>query len=71
VQVTSSGSNTTLVSQVEPAGKHLTYTSTSALTVELGSSAGLVGLVVKGKPELLAKPKVVPFTYVFTPGTTS
>jgi hypothetical protein len=71
VQVTSSGSNTTLVSGVQPAGKRLTFTSTSALTVQLGSSAGLVGLVVNGKPGLLAKPKVVPFTYVFTPGSAS
>jgi cytoskeleton protein RodZ len=71
VQVTRAGSSTTLVSGVQPAGKHLTYTSTSALTVQLGSSAGLVGLVVNGKPQLLAKPKVVPFTYVFTPGSAS
>jgi Helix-turn-helix domain/Domain of unknown function (DUF4115) len=71
VQVTPSGSNTTLVSGVQTAGKRLSYTSTSALTVQLGSSAGLVGLVVNGKPELLAKPKVVPFTYVFTPGSAS
>jgi hypothetical protein len=71
VQVTSSGSNTTLVSGVQPAGKRLNYTSTSALTIQLGSSAGVVGLVVNGRPELLAKPKVVPFTYVFTPGSAS
>ena len=71
VQVTSAGSSTTLVSGVQPAGKHLTYTSTSALTVQLGSSAGVVGLVVNGKAELLAKPKVVPYTYVFTPGSRS
>jgi hypothetical protein len=37
------------------------------MTVEVGSSAVLVGVTVKGKPAFTNAPKVVPFTYTFTP----
>jgi len=67
VQVTSSSSPTPLLSGVQPAAKVLTFPAIGAMTVEVGSSAVLVGITIKGKNAFTDAPKVVPFTYIFTP----
>jgi transcriptional regulator with XRE-family HTH domain len=67
VQVTSASSPVPLVSGVEPAAKVLTYPAVGAMTVEVGSSAVLVGVTIKGRNAFTDKPKSAPFTYTFTP----
>ena len=65
VQVTSSSSPVPLVSGVQDAGKILTFPATGTMTVEVGSSAVLVGISIKGKSAFTDIPTVVPFTYTF------
>jgi hypothetical protein len=69
VQVTSSSSPVPLVSGVQPAAKVLTYPAVGTMTVEIGSSAVLVGVTIKGKSAFTDAPKAAPFTYTFTPTT--
>jgi hypothetical protein len=65
VQVTSSSSAVPLVSGVQPGGKVLSYPADGAMTVEVGSSAVIVGVTVRGKSVFTDVPKVIPFTYTF------
>jgi hypothetical protein len=65
VQVTSSASSTPLVSGVQTAGKLLTFASHGTMTVQVGSSAVLVGITVDKKSVFLNAPKTVPYTYTF------
>ncbi len=67
VQVTSSSSPVPLVSGVQPAAKVLSYPAVGTMTVEIGSSAVLVGVTIKGKSAFTDAPKAAPFTYTFTP----
>jgi hypothetical protein len=67
VQVTSSSSPVPLVSGVQNAGQVLTYPANGTMTVEVGSSAVIVGVTIKGKNAFTNIPKVVPFTYTFAP----
>ncbi len=67
VQVTSSSSAVPLVSGVQPAAKVLSYPAVGTMTVEVGSSAVLVGVTIKGKSAFTDAPRVAPFTYTFTP----
>ena len=67
VQVTSSSSPVPLISGVQPAAKVLTYPANGTMTVEVGSSAVLVGVTIRGKPALTDKPKTIPYTYTFAP----
>jgi len=67
VQITSSQSSVPLVSSVQSGGKSLSAPAQGTMTVELGSSAVLVGITIKGKTVFLATPHVVPFTYTFVP----
>ncbi len=67
VQVTSSGSPTPLISGVQPAGKKLSYAAQGTMTVQVGSSAVVVGVSVKGKVVFYNAPRSTPYTYVFTP----
>jgi len=67
VQVTSSSSPVPLVSGVQPAAKVLSFPAVGAMTVEVGSSAVLVGVAIHGKSAFTDAPKVAPFTYTFTP----
>jgi hypothetical protein len=67
VQITSSQSPVPLVSGTQPAGKLLTESAKGTMTVELGSSSVLVGIVIKGKTVFLAAPQSVPYTYTFVP----
>jgi transcriptional regulator with XRE-family HTH domain len=66
VQVTSSSSAVPLVSGVQQAGQVLSYPAQGAMTVEVGSSAVIVGVKIKGKNAFTNVPTVVPFTYTFT-----
>jgi hypothetical protein len=65
VQVTSSSSAVPLVSGVQQAGKVLTFPADGTMTVEIGSSAVIVGITIKGKSAFTDVPKTVPFTYTF------
>jgi hypothetical protein len=67
VQVTSSSSPVPLVSGVQNAGQVLTYPAHGTMTVEVGSSAVVVGVTIKGKNAFTNVPKIVPFTYTFAP----
>ncbi len=67
VQITSSTSPVPLVSAVEPPGKRLAFPAQGTMTVQVGSSAVVVGVSVKGKSAFLAAPTVTPFTYIFAP----
>jgi cytoskeleton protein RodZ len=69
VQVTSSASSTPLVSGVQTAGKLLTFASDGTMTVQVGSSAVLVGVTVDKKNVFLNAPKAVPYTYTFAPAS--
>jgi hypothetical protein len=65
VQVTSSSAAVPLVSGVQPGGKVLDYPADGTMTVEVGSSAVIVRVTIKGKGAFADTPKVVPFTYTF------
>jgi hypothetical protein len=67
VQVTSAASPAPLVSGVQDAGKTLSYPANGAMTVQVGSSAVIVAVNVKGKTAFYDKPRATPFTYIFTP----
>jgi cytoskeleton protein RodZ len=67
VQVTTSSSATPLVSGVQPAGKVLTFPATGTMTVQVGASAVVVGVAIKGKTVFFTTPDVTPFTYTFAP----
>lgn len=66
VQVTSSSSPVPLVSSVQDAGKVLTFPASGTMTVEVGSSAAVVGITIKGRSAFTNTPQVIPFTYTFT-----
>ena len=67
VQVTSSSSPVPLISGVQPAAKVLSYPAVGTMTVEVGSSAVLVGITIRGKSAFTDAPKSAPFTYSFAP----
>jgi len=67
VQVTSSGSPIPLVSGVQPGGRKLSYPAQGTMTVQVGSSAVVVGISVKGKVVFYNAPRSTPYTYVFAP----
>jgi cytoskeletal protein RodZ len=67
VQVTSSQSSVPLIVGVQPGGRRLTYPAQGAMTVQVGSSAVVVGVSVKGKVAFYNAPRAAPYTYVFTP----
>jgi Helix-turn-helix domain len=67
VQITSSSSPVPLISGVQPAAKVLTYPADGTMTVEVGSTAVLVGITIKGRTALTDSPKAIPYTYTFAP----
>ena len=67
VQITSSSSPVPLISGVQPAAKVLTYPADGTMTVEVGSSAVLVGITIKGKTAFTDTPKAIPYTFTFAP----
>ena len=67
VQVTSSSSAVPLLSGVQPAAKVLSFPSQGTMTVEVGSSAVLVGVTIKGRSAFTQAPSSAPFTYTFAP----
>jgi hypothetical protein len=66
VQVTSSSAAVPLVAGVQQAGKVLTIPAVGTMTVEVGSSAVLIGITIKGKSAFTDAPKAIPFTYTFS-----
>jgi hypothetical protein len=70
VQITSSASSAPLISGVQPAGKKLSYPAQGAMTVQVGSSAVVVGISIKDKVVYYNAPRSTPYTYVFTPAST-
>jgi cytoskeletal protein RodZ len=66
VQVTSSSSPTPLVSGVQTAGRKLSYPAQGTMTVQVGSSAVVVGVSVKGKVVFYNAPHATPYTYTFS-----
>jgi hypothetical protein len=56
-----------LISGVQPAAKVLTYPADGTMTVEVGSTAVLVGVTIKGKTALTDAPKAIPYTFTFSP----
>ena len=69
VQVTSSESSVPLIVGVQQAGKRLSYPAQGTMTVQVGSSAVVVGISVKGKVVFFTAPHVTPYTYVFAANT--
>jgi len=67
VQITSSSSPVPLISGVQPAAKVLTYPAVGTMTVEVGSSAVLVGITMKGRTAFTSAPKTIPYTFTFAP----
>ncbi|HEY5096582.1 MAG TPA: RodZ domain-containing protein, partial [Acidimicrobiales bacterium] len=67
VQVTSSQSSVPLIVGVQPGGRRLSYPAKGAMTVQVGSSAVVVGVSVKGKVAFYNAPRAAPYTYLFTP----
>jgi hypothetical protein len=67
VQVTSSSSSTPLLSEIVPAGQLLTYPAKGTMTVEVGASAVIVAVTIKGQMEFHNSPTTTPFTYTFNP----
>jgi cytoskeletal protein RodZ len=65
VQITSSSSPVPLISGVQSAAKVLTYPAVGTMTVEVGSSAVLVRITIKGKTAFTDAPKTIPYTYTF------
>jgi len=66
IQVTSSTSSTPLIVGVQPAGKTLSFPSKGTMTVQVGSSAVVVGITINRKGVYLNKPTTTPFTYTFS-----
>ncbi len=66
VQITSSSAAVPLVSGVQQAGKVLSIPADGTMTVEVGSSAVLIGVTIKGKSAFTAVPQAIPYTYTFT-----
>ncbi len=67
VQVTSSESTTPLLVGVQPAHKGLAFPAQGTMTVQVGSSAVVVGVSINGKNAFFDAPKSTPYTYTFTP----
>ena len=65
VQVTSPASIAPLLEGVLQGGQVRTFPSDGSLTVQVGSSAVVVGVSIGGKNVFLTTPKVAPFTYTF------
>ena len=67
VEVVSSQSSVPLVVGVQPARQRLSYPAGGTMTVQVGSSAVVVGISIKGKVRFYNAPHTAPYTYVFTP----
>jgi len=65
IQVSSPASVTPVTEGVQPAGKTTRYPATGTMTVQVGASGVLVGIVVGGKTRFTVAPQQAPFTYTF------
>jgi len=69
IQITSSNSPIPLISGVQPAGKILLYPADGTMTVQVGSTAVKVGVIIDKKTVRVITPHAVPFTYTFSPAS--
>ena len=67
VIVTSSDSRVPLIEGVQPPGKKLSFPAQGAMTVQVGSTAVVVGISIGGRVVFYNAPHIVTYTYVFTP----
>ena len=67
VIVTSSDSQVPLIEGVQPPGKKLSFPAQGAMTVQVGSSAVVVAISIRGKVVFYNAPHVTPYTYVVHP----
>jgi hypothetical protein len=65
VQVTSPASITPLLEGVQNGGTVQSFKANKSITLQVGSSAVVVSIEIKGKTVFLNKPKSTPFTYTF------
>jgi cytoskeletal protein RodZ len=65
VQVSSPASVTPVAEGVQPAGKTTRYPATGTMTVQVGASGVLVGIVVDGRTRFTVAPQQAPYTYTF------
>ncbi len=67
VEVISSQSSVPLIIGVQTAGRRLSSPAQGTMTVQVGSSAVVVGISVKGRVVFYNAPRAAPYTYAFTP----
>ncbi len=65
VQVSSPASATPVAEAVQPAGKTTSYPTTGTLTVQVGASGVVVGIVIDGRTRFTVAPQQAPYTYTF------
>jgi len=65
IQVSTPASVTPVAEGVQPAGKTTRYPATGTMTVQVGASGVLVGIVVDGKTRFTVAPQQAPYTYIF------
>ena len=66
VQITSPSSITPLLQGTQPAGTVQSFKADKQITLDVGSSAVVIGIYINGKNVFLTKPTQTPFTYTFT-----
>lgn len=65
VQVSSPASPAPVAEAVQPAGKTTSYPTTGTLTVQVGASGVVVGIVIDGRTRFTVAPRQAPYTYTF------
>jgi hypothetical protein len=66
VEVTSPASITPLLVGVQPKGTIQSFKADRSITIQVGSTAVAVGIVIDGKNVFSTTPRATPFTYTFT-----
>jgi hypothetical protein len=66
VQVLDASSATPVLQGDLQGGQEQSFDANKSITVEVGSSAVVVGILIDGKPAFLNTPDATPFTYTFT-----
>jgi hypothetical protein len=66
VQVTSPASITPLLQGTQPAGTVQSFKADKQISLDVGSTAVVIGIYIDGKNVFLTKPTQTPFTYTFT-----
>ncbi len=66
VQITSPSSIAPLLQGTQPGGTVQSFKADKQITLDVGSSAVVIGIYINGKNVFLTKPTQTPFTYTFT-----